>query len=91
MNLKNLLETLTETFAATNARGFLSDDNEVSFRVGTMPGLLERVVVTLERDGTYRVRYVCMPTTTYMPIVDETELGVHAEQLAEVVRSMARV
>lgn len=74
--------------AAVGARDFVRDTDCLMMRVGSKRGRVEKLIVTLDPSDTYSVRYVAMRTRDFEMLVDESESGVYAERLGEVVRRM---
>jgi hypothetical protein len=70
---------------AVGAREFVRDENSLMFRVSRG---MQKLIVTLEPDDTYSVRYVKMKARTYEVVADETVAGVYADNIGAVVRRL---
>lgn len=77
----------TGNLMACGARDFVRDGRQLIFRVGS-GRKLAKVVVTLEADDTYSVRYLEMNRRTFAFTVDEKVEGVYADSLGRVVREL---
>lgn len=76
--------------AAVGARTFVHDAKAKSlmFEVGAKRGQLRKVIVTLENDDTYSVRYVVMGRKCYSIITDDRATGITSDNIGRVVREM---
>jgi hypothetical protein len=77
----------TGNLMACGARDFSFDGSKLMFRVGSSRRLA-KVIVTLDVDDTYSVRYCEMALRTYAVLKNEVTDGVYADNLAAVVRRM---
>jgi len=72
---------------AVGAREFQRDESHtIMFKVGNKP--YTKLIIKLEADDTYSVRYYRMSPKTYKALVDEKVEGVYAENIGAVVRKM---
>jgi hypothetical protein len=77
----------TGNLMACGARDFSFDGSKLMFRVGS-GRTLAKVIVTLEPDDTYSVRYCEMALRTYEVRKNEQVEGVYADNLGVVVRRL---
>lgn len=91
MNAEITLKQIgTLNLMAIGARAFVKDGkNALIMRVGS-GSKLAKVVITLDADDTYSVRYVVMSSRALKITHDETLSGVYCDSLGQVVRSMVR-
>jgi len=73
------------TKMACGARQPVASEWGLTFKVG---GLLRYVMVDLDDDDTYSVRHVKVNRSTYKQTVLESDSGVYADALSEVVYHM---
>lgn len=73
---------------ACGARDFVTGPDSLAFRAGSKRGIVAKVIVTLDPDDTYTVRYVAMKARTYEIVTDESVSMVYADSLGATVRQM---
>ena len=87
MNAQTLLAQIGKgNLMAVGARDFVTDGNQLLFRVGSSRRL-SKIVVTLTPADEYTVRYVEMSKEDYTVTVDETE-DAFCDNVGAVVRRL---